>query len=273
MKKYNIKAVFFSPTGNTEKIVTKIAEEIAASFDDEIETINFTLPEARRTRWVFDVNTIVVFGLPVYAGRIPNKTLPAVKENFAGNGAFAIPVVTFGNRSYDDALSELRDLLEANDFRTIAGAAVVGRHPFSDVLASGRPDADDIDRLKGFSQDICYKLGKYNMHRQIEVKGVSPAKEYYCPKGVNGEATNFLKAKPKTNKVKCTKCKICARVCPMGSIDSTDVSLVSGVCIKCHACVLSCPVNAKYFDDPAFLSHVAMLDSEYVRRVESDFFV
>ena len=33
-----------------------------------------------------------------------------------------------------------------------------------------------------------------------------------------------------------------------------------------------CPVGAKYFDDPAFLSHVAMLEQNYTRPTELETF-
>ena len=59
----------------------------------------------------------------------------------------------------------------------------------------------------------------------------------------------------------------------MGSISEEDPAEVGGVCIKCQACVKKCPVDAKYFDDPAFLSHVAMLEQNYYERKEAEFFI
>jgi len=45
------------------------------------------------------------------------------------NGALAIPVVVYGNRNYDDALIELKDILEFNGFKVIAGGAFIGQFP------------------------------------------------------------------------------------------------------------------------------------------------
>ena len=50
-------------------------------------------------------------------------------------------------------------------------------------------------------------------------------------------------------------------------------SEVNGICIKCQACIKKCPKDAKYFDDAAFLSHVAMLEQNYTRRAEIEVFV
>ena len=90
------------------------------------------------------------------------------------------------------------------------------------------------------------------------------------PKGVDGLPAKFLKAKPLTDMEKCTKCGICAKVCPLGSISFEDFSEVSGICIKCQACVVKCPEGAKYFDDAAFLSHVKMLEQNFTRRSEPE---
>ena len=59
----------------------------------------------------------------------------------------------------------------------------------------------------------------------------------------------------------------------MGSVSAENPAEINGICIKCQACIRKCPKSAKYFDDPAFLSHVAMLEQNYRRRAEAEFFV
>ena len=83
-----------------------------------------------------------------------------------------------------------------------------------------------------------------------------------------------LKAKPVTDPDKCVKCGLCARLCPMGSIDPADVSNVAGKCIKCCACVKKCPTGAKYFDHEGYLYHQHELEDQYAaRRAPSEIFV
>ena len=86
---------------------------------------------------------------------------------------------------------------------------------------------------------------------------------YYVPKGMDGQPAKFLKAVPKTHEELCIRCGACARLCPMGSIDPEEPGNVTGICIKCQSCIRGCPQQAKYFDDPAFLSHVAMLEENF----------
>ncbi len=216
------------------------------------------------------------FGTPVYAGRVPNKIMPYIKEHFCGNGASAVPVVVYGNRNFDDALVELRNLLTENGFHTIAAAAVVARHSFSKVIAAGRPNEQDFEAIRGFVDQVLIKADQISSGEMIEpviVPGINPPEKYYVPLGVDGQSAKFLKARPKTNAKKCNHCGICAKNCPMGSIDRKDPKIVMGICIKCQACVRKCPAGAKYFDDEAFLSHKEMLEKNYIRRAESEFFV
>ena len=99
------------------------------------------------------------------------------------------------------------------------------------------------------------------------------AAPYYVPKGTDGQPAKFLKAKPQTDLGKCTNCGACARFCPMGAIDPENVASVPGTCIKCQACVRKCTRHAKYFDDPAFLSHVAMLEQNFTEPKKNEVFL
>ena len=105
-------AMYFSPTGGTEKAVKTTAQAVAEKLNLPLEIYDFTLPQGREKDAVFGEGDLVVCGTPVIAGRVPNVLLPYLTEKVKGNGAYAVPVVSFGNRNYDDALIELRNILE-----------------------------------------------------------------------------------------------------------------------------------------------------------------
>ena len=267
-------AIYFSPTGNTEKIVVSLAEHVGRRLNLKIEKLDYTLPAFRRSINTFNKYDLVLWGTPVYAGRIPNKLLSYVQNNFVGNDALAVPVAIFGNRGFDDALIELRNCLEDNGFHTIAGAGLVAQHAFSNVLAAGRPDQTDMSKIEEFATKIIEKIGILRAPPSpIRVTGNNPPQVYYTPIGIDGNPAIFLKAKPKTDMEKCTHCGVCIRRCSMGSINPNDPSSIIGICIKCHACVKRCPNEAKYFDDEQFLSHKLMLERDFTRRAEPVFFI
>lgn len=257
MKKITI--VSFSPTGGTFSVAETAAKEIAAVLNiGEISTVNLNLPEERQKTHSFGEDDIVVAAVPTYAGRIPNKILPAVK-NIRSDGAVGAAVVCYGNRSFDDSLSELCMVMRENGFAIAGAGAFVCRHVMSDLMGAGRPDADDMAEIESFGSKIGEKILSGDMG-ELNIPGNTPPGPYYTPLEEDGSPASFLKAKPKLNKELCINCGKCSKVCPMGSIDAADPSAVTGVCIKCHACIRLCPQHARYFDDSSLISHVRMLE-------------
>ena len=268
-----IYAVYFSPTGNTDKLIHVLADELAMKLEIPLEYSDITKFAAREQVFSFIEGDLVIVGSPTYAGKLPNKILPWFQENLSGNGALAVSVVTFGNRSYDNSMAELAATLEQNGFHTVAAAAFVGRHAFTDLLADGRPDWDDKKEARTFAKQIADKVkALMDIPAPMQVPGDAAA-PYYVPKGTDGQPAKFLKAKPQTDLSKCHNCGACARVCPMGAIDPKNVANVPGTCIKCHACVRRCTRHAKYFDDPAFLSHVAMLEQNFQEPKKNEIYL
>ncbi|MBQ9459251.1 MAG: ferredoxin family protein [Oscillospiraceae bacterium] len=264
-------ALWFSPAGTTRRLVTTLANALAESFNAPMETVDITLPAAREETYAFGEGELVVCGSPTYAGKLPNKLLPYWKEGLRGGGALAVALVTFGNRAFDNSLAELCACLADAGFHTVGAGAFACRHVFSETLAAQRPDGEDFAELAKLGAAVATRVAKANEPPAApEVPGDASA-PYYTPLGLDGAPKNFLKAKPKTSD-SCVRCGVCAALCPMGSIDPGDTANVTGVCIKCHACVRECPMGAKFFDDEAFLSHKAMLESSYERRAKDEWF-
>lgn len=264
MEKYTkVTALYFSPTHTTKSIVERIASSLAAMLRIECDSMDITTPNSRKKQIIFDSNNIVVFGSPVYIGRLPNLISPYFKT-FSGNGAAAVAVVVYGNRAYDDALAEARDILVSDGFNCIAAAAFVGEHSFSRILGGGRPDVADLALASEYAGRIYEKLSGGKAGEGFDVPGNPEAlRGFYHATDKNGSSVDIRKVKPQTDKTLCSNCGFCASICPMGSINPADCSDVPGICIKCCACVKRCPNGAKYFADADYLSHKQLLEEKF----------
>jgi len=268
-----INAMYFSATDTTKKVVSEIAMKISENFNREIiiNNIDFTLPGDRIKPVSFLEEDVVIIGVPVYAGRVPNVLLKYL-NSITGNGALAIPVVVYGNRNYDDAIIELKDILEFNGFQVIAAGTFIGEHSFSMTLAKNRPDEKDMAIAGDFAKQIYTKIVTQEEFQTVVVNGNQPYRKHYMPKNKDGSPVDLRKVSPKTNS-NCIDCKLCVIVCPMGSIDADDVSKLNGICIKCGACIKKCPSQAKYYDDKDYLRHKQELEIEFTYRREPELFI
>ncbi len=224
--------LYFSATGTTARVVKAIAEGIGA----RAKEYDLTMPFYRAREVNYGQNDVVIVGSPVYGGRIPNFLADYLAQ-VKGQNTPAVLVVVYGNRDYDDALRELQDILEPNGFIGIAGAAFIGEHSYTNKVATGRPDRDDLEAARDFGARINAKLATLkdiSAVSRLMVKGNSPYKD---------RAPQLLIA-PKINQ-SCTQCGMCAEQCPMQAINWNNFNDIdAGKCILCCSCVKRCPVSA-----------------------------
>ena len=273
-------AMYFSGTGTTEKMTKHIAEGLAEKIGAEFRSFDFTVPAARKEPAVYTEDDIVVLGTPVIAGRVPNLLLKYL-DTLKGGGALGIPVVMYGCRAFDDALTELRNIMENDGFHTFAGAACAAEHSMSTNLGAGRPDVEDMKEADSFIEKAASKYAETEKEgafpedfTPVQVDGNDPPGPYYIPRDAEGGPIDIRKVKPETDDDKCDKCGKCAELCPLGSISFEDYKTVEGICMKCCACIKKCPKNAKYFDDEMQIYHITDLENRFgKRRAENAWFI
>ena len=259
----NARLLYFSPTRTTRKILEAIAHGTGLV---ALDPIDLTSPGEGEGREGELDDALIVIGAPVYAGRLPTEAVDRLRR-FRGNGAPAVLVVVYGNRAYDDALLELRDLALEMGFSPIAAGAFVGEHSFSNQntpIAVGRPDAADLQRAATFGSAIAARLGDlagFDAMSPLRVPGNVPYREGASRGGVS----------PVTREDICVQCGLCAGVCPMAAIrldfsPATDTSR----CIRCHACVKICQTGARVMDDPGVLETAKRLCANCQARKEPE---
>lgn len=228
-----INTVFFSPTGTSKKVIQAIAD--GAKTSQPIKHIDLTLPQHVTDVTVAE-NELTIIAVPVYAGRVAELAKLRLKE-VSGNNSPAILVVLYGNREFDDALLELRDIAVEQSFRVVAAAAFIGEHSFSTVEAPtghGRPDQNDLKIATDLGKSVMQKLSSDQVNPEIQVPGKTPYKD----------GMPNLPFAPVVDNENCTECEECIAVCPTGSISlNGKIQINAEPCIFCCACVKACPVE------------------------------
>lgn len=243
-----VRMIYFSPTGTTQKIVTAIG----GCFPEKKESIDFLRTPLRETV-IFAQNEVVIFGMPVYSGRVPAIAEEMLKK-VKGKETPAIIIVSYGNREYDDALLELKNTVESNGFLVIGAGAFISEHAVFPVVGRGRPNGEDYQKIKDFANECAIKLKNFDpkSYRSFKVKGNFPYRE-----------ATVIPLKPFGDE-KCNGCGRCVVVCPVNAIvqdkpKETDDDL----CISCCACIAVCPQKARGFHGSSYAAGKKIFIEKY----------
>ena len=234
MKIDNLHLVWFSATATTKYIISTIAAQFAVE-----SVVKHDITKSKLNDDIhISSNDLLIVGMPVYAGRIPAIAVNALNK-FKGNKTPAVIACVYGNRDYDDALLEIKDILQTNNFTVISAGAFIAQHSIFPAVGASRPDEKDKEIITTFgkkSATLISSLDTVNNLPDINVKGNRPYKKH-----------NKVPLTPKVDK-KCDKCGVCIKVCPTDAIPSFNPRITFGrQCIACARCIALCPQQARHF--------------------------
>jgi ferredoxin len=255
----SVNLIYFSPTGTSRKVVKAIGRGLEAK---QINEFDITQTDFKYKDFG---NGLTIIGVPVYIGRLPIEVIPRLKKFNAENTPVVL-VAVYGNRDFDDALLELKDLSAELGFTPVAAAAFIGEHSYSTEskpIAKNRPDEADLLKAKQFAGEILEKLEK-NDGLELNVSGDYPYKE----------SPNAPAMAPRTIEGNCTLCGVCADVCPVDVISVSKTVITNAeACIWCCACVKACPEDVRIFDTPLIKQITKNIFENCSERKEPEFFI
>ncbi|MEG0011982.1 MAG: EFR1 family ferrodoxin [Muribaculaceae bacterium] len=257
MKISRVVIVSFSPTGSTYRVLRNIASAI---YTQNIEIdISVKTPDEEH----FNQDDLVIVGVPVYAGRVPEIATKRL-NSLHGNETPTVIIATYGNRHYDDALLELKEIMQYRGFKPLAGATIVTQHSIVPSIAKGRPDNLDIQLIANFATKIADKIANItdiSTQEELVIPGNKPYKPY--------KKIPFV---PHANR-SCKECGLCAKKCPMGAISIDNPHITNKeLCISCMRCISICPTHSrKLYWHERYLSKRAII-KRCIDRKEPEFF-
>jgi ferredoxin len=265
MKIRKIWLISFSPTRTSKSVIDAIASGIVGI---PHQSIDLTYPD-QVLSMQFAADELAIIGVPVYAGRVA----PLAVERLAamhGSNTPAVVVATYGNRDFEDALVELRDIAEQAAFKPLIACTFIGEHSFSgpDIpIAAERPDTVDLATARKFGVKILEKL------ETIEDIGIAPSVNVPGNKPYK-EGMGALPFTPKVLPSKCTLCAVCLGTCPTGAISlNPQIEVDVSLCIFCCACIKNCPEEAMIIDAAPIKEKRQWLYENCVERKEPELFL
>ncbi len=239
--------IYFSQSGNTEKIAEKIQNGIIKSDNDcnlkKIKEVNLkSLPD-------YD---LIGIGTPTFYYREPINVKLFISrfENLKGKHCFLFAThgSIIGNTFYymDEQLRK-KGLQVIGTFDSY-GDSSMKIYP-QPMHTAGHPDEIEIQGAEEFGESIC------NISKKIQNGDTSLIPKFvlisdtWWNKQSEQLSPEFLrKVSPKfiINEKVCTKCLTCEEVCPVDAIDieATPPEIQKEGCIFCYYCEQSCPEGA-----------------------------
>lgn len=231
----------FSGTGTSLQVARDIAKELG---DTEVLSIPKLM---RKNEWSIEGDKVGII-FPCYYGETPDIVEEFIDNATSISSSYFFSIVTAGNDN-GYSLNNLSKHLSARGQTLNYGNQVIVASNYMNgwyynMLMPSKKSLDKrVARAHTLSKNIAKDV-KANTESVIKSKYLN----YIMPQLIS--PTKYIdNTKPWDSDFsitsECTKCGICAKVCPVKNIDVTDTGhIFSHTCLRCMACVQYCPKAA-----------------------------
>lgn len=222
---------YFTATGNSLYVAKKLDEN------------PISIPQVLKQEKLDFSDDKIGIVCPVYCGEIPHIVFEFIKKS-----TFSTPylymVLTYGNDETDSAEFTYRQCKRIGiDFSYIHCVKMVDNYlPVFDMNEQKVINKHVDEQVKAVMENID------SLKKEIPSSTIEGRKLHSRVSKMNKIIPSLNNGKAlKIDANKCTGCKICMQVCPVGNlIVTTTAQKISKKCEFCLACVHHCPHNAIY---------------------------
>jgi flavodoxin/Pyruvate/2-oxoacid:ferredoxin oxidoreductase delta subunit len=231
---------YFSGTGNTWWVADRIKKQLDAR-NINADTVSIDTVDAKKANWWIKTADLVFFGWPVYFSYAPepmkrfvDNLLPIEKGKhihvfctqavFSGDGAWVL------RKSFKEKgliIDSAQHFIMPSNKKVYSGDA-------------GAAKAESIMEACGSQVDRYVEGLLIGKARIMGKNSFALGAMQRAPFGMFSKSYKRMGV----DKTKCTRCGVCAQLCPSGNISMSDYPEFADKCSHCLRCYAFCPVNA-----------------------------
>ena len=241
---YKAVIFYFSGTGNTWWVADKIKKQLD-NRNINADIVSIGSVDKKKANWWIKTADLVMFGWPVYGSDLPEPMKTFVDNlitvtkgkhihtfctqmTFSGDGAWA----------YHKKFEQKGLIIDSAEHFIMPSNVSV----WSGFMGPPKSDEKIVKIM-----DRCAKHVEKYVERLMMGKGRIRGK--YSPLGIMQRGPYRLMYKGFQNRVgvdkmRCTRCGLCTKLCPSGNIKMEDAPEFLGKCTLCLRCYAFCPESA-----------------------------